>query len=251
MDQGSACPVVASDAMKHLELSSVPVFVGDLTARKCVWANAATLRILGDISLEEYRAQSFESMAEIYLPSLDAEVAKMRETGAPIRRNHAVIIGYRHYSFHLQMMLVQLENGNEGIIVEARHDRDSRRDYVRAKEAMDQIPAVVTATLIDRQQVYANRAAVVAYGEDPPLLPGRMCDPDEGQALQEVIMNGGYWHGIAKMRTLRGERWHAITVSEAQDSISGLPIYVICETDLTEAITDLPSHFLEMEKTAL
>lgn len=84
-----------------------------------------------------------------------------------------------------------------------------------------------------------NRAPAPVRGND---FEHRFADQDDGRILLRAIEHGRELAGEFRITTPNGERWHRVDLNRGRDPVSGLPVIVVVEENIStikQAVLDL------------
>jgi anti-anti-sigma regulatory factor/PAS domain-containing protein len=121
----------------------------------------------------------------------------------------------------LHMRAVVLPSGRVGMLNQAAPvDTEVAPGVIRAVTAMRHLSAVVAFASEDGRLRVQNPAAMEEFG-GPDDYTAWFLDPDEGRRILAAARDGKVVRREARVRTRRGERWHAIEATALRDPVLG------------------------------
>lgn len=219
-----------------LSLSPVPTWVLDIEAIRVLWANAA--------GLEFWRATSVEELAQrdVERDAPKAVVDRVRKTitrilqGDVFQENWTFFPKGKPLPVDLHVRAIELRDGRIGMLNQAMPVDDHASDSILRTLAMLRHAKATIVFVNDQGSIYTqNSGSVIEFGQTISWI-----DWIPDQAAANEILRGALAGHIVEMettvRTLQGERVHAILAHELRDPVSGDKGVLIQHFDVTERV---------------
>jgi two-component system, sensor histidine kinase and response regulator len=217
-----------------------PVWVFDLD-RPGIWdANRAALRLWGASDRAELIDRDFSAMSASTATRLNGYAAAFRE-GRTVEENWTFYPKDGPVSVRCVCQGVTVEGGRLAMQVEAQRMPGDAIDHqsLRMVEALRHTSLLVSIYGMDGSPILRNPAAARAYG-DPQRPSGGLertatVGADAAEAIIAAVASGDApgFTGEALARTLAGPRRHAIDIRRTHDPVTGAPILLVSERDIT------------------
>jgi signal transduction histidine kinase len=216
-----------------------PIWVFDFDHNRVLWGNTAAIDLWRAPDLTELLGRDLGTDMS---PSVAARLRQYREDFE--RRDASFSEVWTLYpqgqprTLHVIYSGVRLSDGRMALFCEGISAFSETPDTVRSAEALLHTSVMITLYDLAGLPLYRNPAArSVAPREDlgqPTPLGSRFVEAHAyGQMLGE-IKSLGEAKLVARMRTVAGERWHAITARDCHDAATGAPARLVTEVDVTE-----------------
>ena len=234
---GASPDLAASDpCLALLERVQTPFWVFNFAVGRIVWANVSALAMWRAGSLDELRARDlstadssaiaarlrqfrddFESFDACYI-----EEWTFYPRGEPLTRR----VAHRGY---------RLPDGKMGMLVEILGEvRFESETAQRSLDAVLHTSVMISQFDLRGRPLYRNPAAHAVVGDGARRLTGHFADLREYRALRREAARNGTARAICRVRTVKGESWHEVSLKRCLDSVSGKKVLLISEVDVSE-----------------
>ncbi|MFD1625584.1 hybrid sensor histidine kinase/response regulator [Azospirillum griseum] len=218
-----------------------PVWVFDLE-HPGIWdANTAALRLWGAVDRAELLARDFSGMSASTITRLNGYAAAFRD-GRTVQEHWTFYPKDGPVSARCVCRGVRIDDGRLAMQVEAHWLPGDSIDQQSSRmvEALRHTSLLVSLYRMDGTPILRNPAAVRAYGD--PQRPesgigrGEPTGADDTDAIIAAVASGDTsgFSGEALARTLDGPRRHAIDIRRTHDPVTGAPILLVSERDITD-----------------
>lgn len=253
------------DKLQLLDIFETPIWVFDIHQHCMWWANQAAVRF--------WHAASFDDLMDRDYSEDSSTVRKrLRQIFDNAALGQSTLDSWTLYPddvpipVNLRYTPVQIGTDyRDALLIEAAISDNDQIDATdqRIVEATRYTSIMISYFTLDGDLLSMNPAAMEAFGAGPlgaggpegtavrgNDFAGRFSDPDDGRALLEAIDGGNEPAGEFLIDTSTGERWHRIDLHRGRDPVSGLPVIVVVEEDVSttkQAVLDLEylNHTLE------
>lgn len=224
-------PAPLAERLAALRLSMLPCWVYDHDFGRFRWAN--------DRALEVWRAESeAELLARDFSNSSEATRTRLANYLRALRKGQAVAEDWTLYprgkpaTMTLHGTGVVLDDGRLAILFQAvLKEAQLAPSMVRGVEALRHTSLMVSLLTPDGSALFHNPATLRAFG-DTPNVAGWFADG--GQALLKALAEGSPYSSEEPMRTVDGERWHALQAQPATDPVTGERAVLLTQVDVSE-----------------
>ncbi len=219
-----------------IERISSPVWIYDFDRARVVWANPAALDLWMSPSLDELSSrdmrQGMSSAVAERLAQFQEEFALsdvvFAETWTLHPRGNPV-------SLDVQFQRFRLDDGRVAMLCTGRVRRSQSHDMERMSQALIHTSIMVTLVDEDGALLFANTSWRKCFGASRPSLLERL-----GEANATAVLARARSEGRAQVTcetaTLAGTRTHDFRIVYLLDAVSGLPAYLIDETDVSDLL---------------
>lgn len=216
-----------------------PIWVFDFDHKRVLWGNGAALDLWRAPDLGELLDRD---LGRDMSPSVSARLHQYREdferSDATFSEVWTLYPQGQPRTLHVIYSGVRLNDRRMALFCEGISAFNETPETLRSAEALLHTSVMITLYDLAGLPLYRNPAArSVAPHEElgqPIPLGSRFVDAHAyGQMLGEIKALGEA-KLIARMRTVAGERWHAITVRACHDAATGAPARLVTEVDVTE-----------------
>lgn len=243
---------VSLSDLSALNLLRSPVWVFDIYDMKVWWANAAAVKLWDAPDLESLLNRDFSDASQTthariqsYLERfLRGETAVDRWTfypnGQPLSVE-SICSGLR----------IAEKNGRMAMLVEVTYpSSDINADLLRSVEVLNHTPLLVSLWTLEGEVILQNPAATECYGELSPLLSKRFVNCALTQIVRQQILEQGGFCTETMMKTKHGLRWHRVELKRTTDPITGSPVILVNEIDISDRIAAETALARERNKLA-
>lgn len=257
---GGALPnwtFTSRDRLQLLDIFETPIWVFDVEQHRMWWANQAALRFWRADSLEDLLTRDYSSDSSTVRKRL-RQIIDNAPTGQPTLDSwtlyplgHPVPVNVRYSPVHIG------PDHRDALLIEAALSDNAGIDGTgqRVAEATRYTSIMISYFTLDGDLLSMNPAATEAYisgavprdfetsgDEDSAVFVERFSDRADGRSLLEEVSRGGEPKGEYRVVTAGGERWHRLDLHHGCDPVSGTPVLVVVEEDVSttrQALLDL------------
>lgn len=225
-DSAAAVPLLAFDDLRHYEWLHVPVWVFDLGQPGICWANTAGLDFWRAETLAELTGRDYSDISPGARARLQASMDQHAQ-GKLVREPWTLYPRDEPLTTELLSRGILLPDGRQAILfasepLAASYDPS----MLRGIEAMRHTPVRVAMHRIDGgPALMRNPAALAAFGpietEAPDDFAALFADAALSDSIVATVRAGRGHAGEALLRTLQGERWHAVDARAVRDPVTG------------------------------
>lgn len=216
-----------------LDRLQTPVWIFDIEQERMCYANAAALRFWEADTPEELYARDFSStMSEPTRQRLSDYLPRLA-SGEVIDEHWSFYPGDQAISLHCRCSHQVMRDGRSGMLVEGVDDAIALdASSLRALEAVRHSPMMASVFDGQGRLLARNPAAREARGE-PAAFETCFSDRELAEGLLQRLQGEPHASLEAIMRLKGGERWHHVDLCRATDPLTGAPMIVMGELDIT------------------
>lgn len=211
------------------------IWIFDIENLGMVWANAAGVALWGARDLADLCARDFHTEV-----STSARI-RLNDYLALFERNETVVEVWTFYPKGIPQTLrcfcsgYQTEKGL-AMLVEAYPVEEQDTQALRSQEALRHVSTLIS--IFDRHgQLVTRNPSARARCPDCTHLAGCFTrQSDRDRALQWLVGNSESYALEALVLTSSGERWHRIDLQRTIDPVTGEPVVLASETDITARV---------------
>lgn len=236
----TSVPPATSATLEALQVLSTPIWVFDLGARRITWANAAAVEFWHAESLGQLRERDLGKDLSLASEGRLQGYAQRLGSERRITEQWTFYPGAQPVTVTCSFSPASAISGGPAFLVEATPaaSTSAAGDTLRAVEAFRHTTALVSVIDLDGPTLMENPAAISAYG---PLLSGvgqhaftlRFADPDDAARALHRVSNGKEFVEEVWVRTVEGQRRHAIEARPTTDPVTGRRAILLSEIDVT------------------
>lgn len=215
-----------------VDLIETPIWVFDLDHLKIRWANDTALEMWRAESRAELLLRDLSDISEAVQARLRSHLATLRE-GARIHEEWTFYPRGKPVTLTVHLSGITLDDGRIAFLAQGvpkEHPTDP--DLVRGIEALRHTSLLVALLDPGGALLMQNPACFRAFGRPLSFVPW-FADADVSAALMSTIAAGEIFSGEAAVRTLGGERWHAVEARSTKDPVTGATAILMFQLDVT------------------
>ncbi|WP_158284588.1 sensor domain-containing diguanylate cyclase [Azospirillum sp. TSO35-2] len=198
------------------------------------WANDAARALTGAGTADE---QSFRLLAGLPDPaSLDALLRRLAD-GERVTERWTVAGGGGPVALSCLCSGIRIDDGRMAMLVVAREADAAAVECLRGMELLQH--AMVGMALYswpDGHALMRNPAARDCCADPDVGFQDRFVDADDAAAVMTALATTDAYHGLARIRTNQGERWHGMDAQRTRDPVTGQPAIAVNERDVTDYV---------------
>lgn len=209
----------------------LPVWVYDHDYGRFRWANERALELWRAESEEELLARDFSNNSAATRTRLENYLASLRK-GQLVAEDWTLYPRGKPATMTLHGSGIELDAGRLAILFQAvLKESQLAPSMVRGVEALRHTSLMVSLLTLTGAALFHNPAALRAFG-DTPDIAGWFAD--DGKAMLAAVAAGSDFASEELVRTLEGQRWHAIQARPATDPVTGERGVLLQQTDVRE-----------------
>ena len=255
---GSSNWAFSSGKKLHLlDIFEAPIWIFDIEKHGMWWANQAAIRFWQATSLDDLLNRDYSSDSSTVRKRL-RQIFDNAPLGQPTLDSWTLYPAGNPVPANLRYTPVQIDSDHrDALLIEASISENEGIDATdqRIVEATRYTSIMISYFTIEGDLLSMNPAATEAFSSDTHstdnLTPApdrgndferRFADQDDGRILLRAIEQGRELAGEFRIATPNGERWHRLDLNRGRDPVSGLPVIVVVEEDITttkQAVLDL------------
>ena len=217
-----------------MHYSQFPIWVFDVDTAHIVWANEAAEELWEAESLEELLDRDLSgdmssSVRERLLQYLD-----QFRNGAMFDESWTLYPNGKPKTIKCRFRGCIKIDGAMAMLCEAREIKEQSHEVLRGSQALLYTGAMVSTYDKNGRCLYANPAALRAFGQKSGQLQDRILNDYALQTLMETAMQGQEGLVISDVMTTRGPRIHEIEARRSMDAVDGVNTLLLTELDITE-----------------
>jgi two-component system NtrC family sensor kinase len=198
------------------------------------WANEAGLRLWRSEGIEELSSRPFDGDTGAAVRWVNAHRTELLSAEG-FTTPWTIYPHGEPIDLTLLMRAVRLEDGTVGVLVEARENQDRLDpDAVRIHRANAYLGAPLAMFDAEGSCLAENVGSRECYG-DTSQISDRFVDT---QALEDLLDRARATNTLCRadlaVRSLDGQRWHAVEVQRARDPVTGGDAIVVSESSIDE-----------------
>ncbi|MEG4069260.1 diguanylate cyclase [Microcoleus sp. Pol11C2] len=227
--------------LKAFDLLQNPIWIFDIQHLQMRWANQASLYLWNASSRQELVSRNFSDVSESTGIRLQTYLQQFQQ-GKTLSEQWTFYPGGQPVSVRCRCSGIRIEGGRLAMLVEGTVESADRMEpeILRSIEALRHTTLMVSLYTLEGLPLLENPAALRCYGDalhprsasDNAFL-SHFVDPQVGERAMGVQRYGEVSITEAQVITLAGIRWHRIDVRCTKDPVTGNPMLVVNENDIT------------------
>ncbi|MEG3896212.1 diguanylate cyclase [Microcoleus sp. SVA1_B6] len=227
--------------LKAFDLLQNPIWIFDIQHLQMRWANQASLYLWNASSRQELASRNFSDVSESTRIRLQTYLQQFKQ-GKTLSEQWTFYPGGQPVSVRCRCSGIGIESGRLAMLVEGTVESADRMEpeILRSIEALRHTTLMVSLYTLEGLPLLENPAALRCYGDalhprsasDNAFL-SHFVDPQVGERAMGVQGYGEVSITEAQVITLAGIRWHRIDVRCTKDPVTGNPMLVVNENDIT------------------
>lgn len=229
--------------LKAFDLLQNPIWIFDIEDWQIRWANQASLYLWNTSTRQQLVSHNFRDMLSEYTRIRLQSYLQQFEQGKTLSEQWTFYPGGEPVSVGCRCSGIRIDSGRLAILVEGKVETAPQiePETLRSIEAIRHTTLMVSLYTLEGVPLLQNPAALRCYGE--ALHPGsatdhaflsRFVDSQVGERAMAVLKSGEVFSTEAQVMTLAGIRWHGIDVRCTNDPVTGNPMLLVNEKDITD-----------------
>ena len=219
----------------------MPVWLFDSEHAQMLWANKAALELWGATSQEEFLSRDFSDMSEATrtrLQSLRDHLA----AGKQVSDQWTFYPKGQPVTTRVRRTGMRLPDGRMGMLHEAQViEQTVDPATLRGVEALNHTTVKISLFARDGTPLMRNPAAQRAFGPvglggEQDRLASHFVRKEDRRALLEALDRGETFSRVVEVITRRGPGWHGLDARMSIDPVTGEPVVLVNERNVTEQV---------------
>ena len=215
-----------------------PVWVFDIEQTQMWWANRAALQLWNAASLPELLQRDWGKTSASTRTRLAEYLHKLQQ-GQVIVEQWTFYPQEQPISLTCTCSGIYIETGRLAMLVEGTPIQEIDPNVLRATEALRHTPAMVSMYDAEGTPIFQNPAALRACGGERAIAPGHLfadhfIDPAIAEQVSQCLETQQPMRLEAEVQTVEGVCWHQVDSWPTQDPVTGQPLILISEKDITD-----------------
>ncbi|MBH8563140.1 diguanylate cyclase [Nostoc sp. CENA67] len=241
--------ISVADLMAFERLQT-PIWIYDIQKLQMWWANSAALHIWNAQSREELLSRNFSEVSESTRIRLQSHLHQFQQ-GKTIAENWTFYSQGKPVYVRCLCSGIEIKQGQIAMLVEGTVEVVNQIDQetLRSIEALRDTTLMISLYTMDGVPLMQNPATMRCYGDT--LQPNsstenaflrHFVDPTVSQQAMEAIKLGHMFSIETQVFTNEGIRWHGMDIRCTRDPVTGNPMILVNEKDITKQQTALEEH---------
>jgi diguanylate cyclase (GGDEF)-like protein len=211
------------------------LWIFDIDHMRVLWANHKALEITDSETLEELQSRdmgadmshSVEQRLRQYQTDFTKHDVAFSETWTLYPKGKARVL-------QVTMSGIRLRDGRMALLCEGRDHQEQQPDTLRSVEALMHTTVMISLFSKDGNPLYRNTASRAARVSLDTSFEEQFVSPNEARDLLKLIEKERTSRIVVNILTKEGTRWHELNMRTCNDSVTGQPVYLVSEIDVTE-----------------
>lgn len=229
--------------LKAFDLLQNPIWIFDIEHWQIRWANQASLYLWDASTRQQLASHNFRDMLSEFSRIRLQSYLQQFEQGQTLSEQWTFYPGGQPVSVGCRCSGIRMDSGGLAILVEGtvKTAHQIEPETLRSIEALRHTTLMVSLYTLEGVPLLQNPAALRCYGE--ALHPGsatdnafvsRFVDSQVGERAMAVLKSGEVFSTEAQVITVAGMRWHRMDVRCTDDPVTGNPMLLVNEKDITD-----------------
>jgi diguanylate cyclase (GGDEF)-like protein len=229
---GKVDPDLIADVYDRQETG---LWIFDIDHKRVLWANRKALEVTDAETLEELQSRdmgadmshSVEQRLRQYQTDFSKHDVTFSETWTLYPKGKARVL-------QVAMSGIRLLDGRMALLCEGRDHQEQQPDTLRSVEALMHTTVMISLFSKDGSPLYRNTASRAARISLDTSFEEQFVSPNEARDLLNLIEQERTSRLVVNILTKEGTRWHELNMRTCNDSVTGQPVYLVSEIDVTE-----------------
>jgi diguanylate cyclase (GGDEF)-like protein/PAS domain S-box-containing protein len=228
--------------LKAFDLLQNPIWIFDIEHGQMWWANQASLYLWNASTQQQLISRNFNDMLESTRIRWQSNLQQF-EQGQTFCEQWTFYPGGEPVSVGCRCSGIRIDSGRLAMLVEATVETADRiePETLRSIEALRHTRLMISLYTLEGVPLLQNPAALRCYGDmqsphsaTDNAFVSRFVDSQVGERAMAVLKSGEVFSTDAQVITLEGIRWHGIDVRCTNDPVTGNPMLLVNEKDITD-----------------
>ncbi|MEG5051002.1 MULTISPECIES: diguanylate cyclase domain-containing protein [unclassified Microcoleus] len=228
--------------LSAFDLLQNPIWVFDIEKLQMRWANQTSLRLWNASTQQQLISRNFSDMSESTRIRLQSYLQQF-EQGKTLSEQWTFYPDGQPVSVGCRCSGIRIDSGRLAMLVEGMVETTDQieQETLRSIEALRHTTLMVSLYTIEGLPLLQNPAALRCYGDalhphsaTDNAFVSRFVDSQVGERAMAVLKSGEVFSTEAQVITLAGIRWHGMDVRCTDDPVTGNPMLLVNEKDITD-----------------
>ncbi|MEG5036574.1 GAF domain-containing protein [Microcoleus sp. AT3-D2] len=229
--------------LKAFDLLQNPIWIFDIEHWQIRWANQASLYLWNASTRQQLASHNFRDMLSESTRIRLQTYRPQFEQGQTLSKQWTFYPGGEPVSVGCRCSGIRIDGGRLAILVEGKVETAPQiePETLRSIEATRHTTLMVSLYTLEGVPLLQNPAALRCYGEalhpdsatDHAFL-SLFVDSQVAERAMAVLKSGEVFSTEAQVITLAGIRWHGMDVRCTNDPVTGNPMLLVNEKDITD-----------------
>ncbi|WP_373534896.1 diguanylate cyclase domain-containing protein [Microcoleus sp.] len=221
--------------IKAFDLLQYPIWIFDIEHWQMWWANQASLYLWNAATRQELTSRNFSDVSESTRIRLQSYLQQF-EQGQTLSERWTFYPAGEPVSVGCRCSGIRIDGGRLAMLVQGTIETVDRiePETLRSIEALRHTTLMVSLYSLEGLLLLQNPAALRCYGKTDNAFVSRFVDDRVGERAMAILKSGKVFNAETQVITLAGIRWHEIDVRCSNDPVTGNPMLLVNEKDITD-----------------
>ncbi|MEG3890366.1 diguanylate cyclase [Microcoleus sp. Z1_A1] len=229
--------------LKAFDLLQNPIWIFDIEDWQMRWANQASLYLWNASTRQQLASHNFRDMLSESTRIRLQSYLEQFEQGQTLSEQWTFYPAGEPVCVGCRCSGIRIDGGRLAILVEGTVETAPQiePETLRSIEAIRHTTLMVSLYTLEGVPLLQNPAALRCYGDmQPPhsatdnAFVSRFVDSQVAERAMAVLKSGEVFSTEAQVITLAGIRWHGMDVRCTNDPVTGNPMLLVNEKDITD-----------------
>ncbi|MEG4424153.1 MULTISPECIES: diguanylate cyclase domain-containing protein [unclassified Microcoleus] len=229
--------------LKAFDLLQNPIWIFDIEDWQMRWANQASLYLWNASTRQQLASHNFRDMLSESTRIRLQSYLEQFEQGQTLSEQWTFYPAGEPVCVGCRCSGIRIDGGRLAILVEGTVETAPQiePETLRSIEAIRHTTLMVSLYTLEGVPLLQNPAALRCYGDmQPPhsatdnAFVSRFVDSQVAERAMAVLKSGEVFSTEAQVITLAGIRWHGMDVRCTKDPVTGNPMLLVNEKDITD-----------------
>ncbi|MEP6518590.1 diguanylate cyclase domain-containing protein [Microcoleus vaginatus] len=229
--------------LKAFDLLQNPIWIFDIEHWQMRWANQASLYLWGASTRQQLASHNFRDMLSESTRIRLQSYLQQFEQGQTLSEQWTFYPAGEPVSVGCRCSGIRIDSGRLAILVEGKVETAPQiePETLRSIEAIRHTTLMVSLYTLEGVPLLQNPAALRCYGEalhrgsaTDNAFVSHFVDSQVAERAMAVLQSGEVFSTEAQVITLAGIRWHGMDVRCTNDPVTGNPMLLVNEKDITD-----------------
>lgn len=224
---------------------TIPVWIFDIDIGQMLWANNAALDFWSASNLAELCNREMNEDMSLTVTQRLQQYQEDFNHGASFTELWTLYPNGNPRSVRCIFSGFKLSDGRMAMLCQALSEQSETPDALRSTQALLHTTTMISLYDANETLLYNNPAARNAYELNSNYLSKQFIDINDYKALMQELTHNNKTSMIAKVKTIKGTRWHEIAIRKSFDAVTGGPAYLVSEVDISKCkLAELKVQYL-------
>ncbi|MEG4849524.1 diguanylate cyclase [Microcoleus sp. B5-D4] len=229
--------------LKAFDLLQNPIWIFDIEDWQIRWANQASLYLWNASTRQQLASHNFSDMLSECTRIRLQSYLEQFEQGQTLSEQWTFYPAGEPVSVGCRCSGIRIDSGRLAILVEGKVETAPQiePETLRSIEAIRHTTLMVSLYTLEGVPLLQNPAALRCYGEvlhrgsaTDNAFVSHFVDSQVGERAMAALKSGEVFSTEAQVITLAGIRWHGMDVRCTNDPVTGNPMLLVNEKDITD-----------------